>query len=317
MWFGMGMFVTSGSMFEPAELGVGMSLPPFYEFGLPILQELVGTPAGMPKKLLYERIAARMQLNESDLADTIPSGQSMFENRVGWALSYMKKAGWVDNPSRAFWKIALGGQNRAKSGNPIRLNEFGPLKLESVGPGASPTQKELLEPSLTPRERIDAARAEIIADIESTILQRLGTLSPKRFEQVVLALLAKMGYAGNLGTSEHVGGSGDGGIDGILYLDRLRLERVYVQAKRWQGTVGEEPVRSFAGAMDLGANKGVILTTSTFTPAARKYVEKSHKAIRLVEGRELAALMVESEVGVQAEVIVRVPKVDEDFFEEA
>lgn len=294
-----------------------MSLPPFYEFCLPTLQELLVSPQGSTKRDVYERVAKRMKLTDGDLQDVIPSGQSVFENRVGWALSYMKKVGWVDNPSRAFWTVLPAGRERTKSGKAIGIEEIRPAKDEPLGPNTTTPQLALPQPTLTPQERIDAARAEIVADVESTVLQRLSSVSPKRFEHIVLQLLAKMGYAGNLGASEHVGGTGDGGIDGILYLDRLRLERVYVQAKRWQGSVGEDPVRSFAGAMDLGANKGVILTTSTFTPAARKYVDKSHKAIRLVEGKELAGLMVEFEVGVQAEVVVRVPKVDEDFFDEA
>lgn len=294
-----------------------MSLPPFYEFCLPTLQELVASPKGSTKRDVFERVAKRMKLGESDRREVIPSGQSVFENRVGWALSYMKKVGWVDNPSRAFWTILPAGRDRARIGKGISIDEIRPAKDDESISTTTDAQLALPRPALTPRERIDVARGEIVADVESTILQRLSNVSPKRFEHIVLQLLAKMGYAGNLGASEHVGGTGDGGVDGILYLDRLRLERVYVQAKRWQGSVGEDPVRSFAGAMDLGANKGIILTTSTFTPAARKYVEKSHKAIRLVEGKELAGLMVEFEVGVQAEVVIRVPKVDEDFFDEA
>ncbi len=294
-----------------------MALPPFYEFCLPTLLELLASEQGATKRDVFDRVAERMKLAESDLQEVIPSGQSMFENRVGWALSYMKKVGWVDNPSRAFWTILPAGRERTKSGKAVGIEEIRHAKDEHAGSSTTTVQLALPQPTLTPQERIDTARGEIVADVESTILQRLSNVSPKRFEHIVLQLLAKMGYAGNLGASEHVGGTGDGGIDGILYLDRLRLERVYVQAKRWQGSVGEDPVRSFAGAMDLGANKGVILTTSTFTPAARKYVEKSHKAIRLVEGKELAGLMVEFEVGVQAEVVIRVPKVDEDFFDEA
>lgn len=137
------------------------------------------------------------------------------------------------------------------------------------------------------------------------------------FERAVLKLLDKMGYAGKLGRAEHRGKTGDGGIDGILYLDRLELERVYVQAKRWKGAVGASEVRDFAGAMDgESANKGVILTTSTFTPEAVRYIERSPKAIRLVNGNELARLMVEFGVGVNLETKLVMPEVDEDFFDE-
>lgn len=134
-------------------------------------------------------------------------------------------------------------------------------------------------------------------------------LHPLFFERLVLRLLGKMGYAGKLGRAEHAGKSGDGGIDGILYLDRLELERVYVQAKRWQGSVGASVVRDFAGSMDAeAATKGVILSTSTFTADARAYVLKSPKAIRLVDGQELAKLLVEFEVSVARASTLIVPK---------
>jgi restriction system protein len=133
----------------------------------------------------------------------------------------------------------------------------------------------------------------------------------------VLHLLKSMGYAGQLGRAEHAGRTGDGGFDGILYLDRLELERVYVQAKRWAGPVGASTIRDFAGSMDgEAATKGVVTTTSTFTAEARNYLKKSPKAIRLVDGTELAALMIEFGVGVSRARTLVVPRVDEDFFDE-
>lgn len=170
----------------------------------------------------------------------------------------------------------------------------------------------------TPIERIDAALKEIVEDVQTTLLERISAASPLFFERLVLRLLTSMGYAGKLGRAEHAGKSGDGGIDGILYLDRLELERVYVQAKRWAHPVGASVVRDFAGSMDAeAATKGVILTTSTFTADARTYVSRSPKAIRLVDGRELARLMVEFEVAVSRQATIVVPRVDEDAFEGA
>lgn len=294
-----------------------MALPPFYEFCLPTLQELQGAPHGAKKRELFERVAKRMHLNAADLEEVIPSGQSTFENRVGWALSYMKKCEWVANPSRAIWAVLPAGVARAQTGRGVAIEEIRPGKRGPAMDGLEDLDGPTHGPALTPRERIEIALAEIVADVEGTVLQRLASLTPLRFEKAVLHLLEKMGYAGKFGATAHAGQSGDGGIDGILYLDRLQLERVYVQAKRWQGIVGAGVVRDFAGAMDgESATKGVILTTSSFSADARKYVDKSPKAIRLVEGKELARLMVEFETGAQTETVLKIPKVDEDFFDD-
>ena len=296
-----------------------MSLPPFHDFCLPTLSELLPAASGVPTRELFERVPQRMGLALTDLSETISSGQLTVDNRIGWALSYMKKAGWVENPRRAIWTITVNGKARLAANKPVGSDEMRPAKDAAAGhsvPGTPAPVPALA--ALTPTERIEAARIEILADVETTVLQRLGAVKPKRFELIVLELLARMGYAGSLGSAAHAGQSGDGGIDGILYLDRLQLERVYIQAKRWQGAVGASVVRDFAGAMDgESATKGVILTTSAFTPEARKYVEKSPKAIRLVAGQELAHLMVEFDVGAQPERVLKIPRVDEDFFEDA
>jgi len=298
-----------------------MSLPPYYGFGLDVLAALAAEPDGLNKPAIFKRVADARGLTDGDLDQTIPSGQSTFENRIGWICSWMKKAGWVENPTRSFWTITPAGRARLSLGAPVELSEFRNNSPNGVAPDAKGTTgtlqaaNELMD--ATPRERIDAAVLEIIDDLRATLLDRIGASSPVFFERLVLRLLSKMGYAGKLGRAEHSGKSSDGGIDGILYLDRLELERVYVQAKRWQGTVGASVVRDFAGSMDAeGATKGVIMTTSTFTKEARAYVQKSPKAIRLVDGQELSRLLVEFEVGVDRAATIVVPKLDEDAFEE-
>lgn len=291
-----------------------MALPPFYAFCLPILAELDATGVALSKRELIDRVAQRMLLTPADLEETIPSGQPVADNRIGWALSHMKKTAWVENPARAQWRITPLGTTRLRDGRAVEVSEIRFDKEAAPGGEASGSDATSTM-ELTPRERIEAATAEIAADVEATLLDRLGRVPPKRFETIVLQLLTRMGYAGKLGSTEHAGQTGDGGIDGILYLDRLQLERVYVQAKRWTAVVGASVVRDFAGAMDgESATKGVILTTSSFTADARKYVEKSPKAIRLVGGHELARLMLEFEVGAQVETVVRIPRVDEDYF---
>jgi restriction system protein len=298
-----------------------MSLPPYYGFGLDVLAALASQPSGLNKAALYARVAEARSLTAEELAQTIASGQSTLENRIGWICSWMKKVGWVENPRRNLWTITPAGLERLRRGSPVELSEF--RHVAGQGPaleasGASTSAEGPNEPMAeTPRERIDTALAEIVDDLRSTLLERIGASSPLFFERLVLRLLTKMGYAGKLGRAEHAGQSGDGGIDGILYLDRLELERVYVQAKRWQGSVGASVVRDFAGSMDAeGATKGVILSTSHFTKEARAYVQKSPKAIRLVDGQELARLLVEFEVGVDRAATIVVPKLDEDAFEE-
>ena len=162
--------------------------------------------------------------------------------------------------------------------------------------------------SLTPRDRIDGAVDELRESVSLELLRQLRGSNPTIFEVAVLDVLKAMGYAGDLGRAEHAGQTGDGGIDGVLYLDRLGLERVHVQAKRWKGSVGEAVVRDFAGAMDVrGATKGVIVTTSEFTKSARKYVDMSPKVIRLIDGEAFADLMVEFAVGVTHERTVVIP----------
>jgi restriction system protein len=168
-----------------------------------------------------------------------------------------------------------------------------------------------------PEELIHAALAELKTALKVDLLDRLHGATPLFFERVVLDVLDAMGYTGDLGSVEHRGKSGDGGIDGVLNQDPLGLERVYVQAKRWQCTVGREVVQAFVGAMDAErANKGVILTTSTFTAKAREYASQSSRVIRLVDGLQLAGLMVQFGVGVSIETKIALPRVDQDYFDD-
>lgn len=292
-----------------------MPVPPFIAFGLPTLQALGSSPIGLRKGELIAQVAVASGLTDAELAETIPSGQPAFENRIGWLCSWMKKKGWVENPRRAHWQITEAGAARLATGLPFAFAEFRGFDGKSLP--TNPAVAEVEEVARTPQERIADALTEIVDDLRATLRERIAASSPLFFERLVLKLLTRMGYAGNLGRSEHSGKTGDGGIDGILYLDRLGLERVYVQAKRWQGSVGAMTIRDFAGSMDAeAATKGVILTTSTFTADAKRYVEKSPKAIRLVDGEELTRLLVEFEVGAARETTIVIPRLDEDVFDE-
>jgi restriction system protein len=167
----------------------------------------------------------------------------------------------------------------------------------------------------SPDDRLDGALSELRTTVAAELLEVLGQASPKFFEAVVLDLLHKMGYGASRSDLQRVGGAGDGGIDGVISLDRLGLEKVYVQAKRWQNTVGRPEVQAFYGALaGQRANKGVFITTSSFTPQAVEFV-RSVERIVLVDGARLAELMIDHEVGVTLRPL-RVPRLDSDYFEE-
>jgi restriction system protein len=171
-------------------------------------------------------------------------------------------------------------------------------------------------PLLSPEEQIEAALAQLRDTVATDLLERLLQVSPTYFETIVLDLLHKMGYGANRGDLKRVGGSGDGGIDGIINLDKLGLEKVYVQAKRWQGTVGRPEIQAFYGALaGRRADKGVFLTTSSFSRDAVEFAANVERVV-LVDGRRLAELMIEHEVGVSLKPLFR-PELDGDYFDES
>lgn len=171
------------------------------------------------------------------------------------------------------------------------------------------------EATESPDDRLEAALAELQQTIAAELLETLAQVSPQYFETIVLDLLHRMGYGASREDLQRVGGVGDGGIDGIISLDRLGLEKVYVQAKRWQGCVGRPEVQAFYGALaGQRANKGVFLTTSTFSSQAIEFARSVERVV-LVDGKKLASFMIEHEVGVTLR-LVKVPKLDSDYFEE-
>lgn len=301
-------------------------LPPFDHFALPVLSLLSQRAAGASPIDIRGELARQLQIPAELLAQRLPSrAQSTFNNRVGWACTWMKACGWLENPVRNNWRISDSGRGRLRLASSITAAEMRRIMKEEAAADAD-SDSDFVPDSvgaaevgdvLTPDERIVLALQQIRQDVEQAVLERLQASSPLFFERAVLTLLDKMGYAGQLGASEPTGGTADGGVDGILYLDRLHLERVYVQAKKWRDQVGAPAVRDFAGAMDAeAATKGVILSTSSFTSEARKYIERSPKAIRLVGGAELSKLMTEFGVGVSRSDVVVIPKLDEDFFDD-
>lgn len=273
-------------------------------------------------------VAAEFGLTADDLDVRLPSGGSLFANRVNWAATYLKKAGLLQSAGRAQVRITPEGR-AVLAKPPARIDRAFLLQYPSFVEFAltrsprdteanqTPSSADLVEVS-TPRERIDAAAKELAQDLADELLAKVKSASPKFFESLVIDLLRGMGYGGSRAeASEVLGRAGDAGLDGVIRQDRLGLEAVYVQAKRWDNTVGRPTVQAFAGSLEgARARKGVFLTTASFSQEARDYVRGIEKRIVLIDGSELVALMIEHDIGVSSETTIQIKRLDNDYFEE-
>lgn len=274
-----------------------------------------------------ETLATEFSLTEFDRQELLPSGrQSIFKNRLGWARTYMKKAGLLDAPRRGRFKITPRGIE-VLSQNPKRIDisflkqfpeflEFQNLSHRPESPIEEGDQETLEQ--TTPEESIENAYAHIRNALGSELLAKVKSCSPAFFERLVVDLLVRMGYGGSRSDAGRaVGKSGDGGIDGIINEDRLGLDVVYIQAKRWEGVVGRPEIQKFVGALQgHRARKGVFITTSSFTRDAEDYVSRVDNKIVLIEGEQLAELMMDFGVGVTPQAVYEIKRVDSDYFTE-
>lgn len=305
-----------------------MPIPDFQSIMLPFLEVLADGQERSLKEMAA-KLAERFQLTEEELAELLGSGQqTVFSNRIAWAKTHMKKAGLVEYPTRGQVRLTTRGRellrNPPSAINVRFLKQFDSY-LEFVGGAASRSvattpaatvPKE--DDNATPLEQLESAYAELKAAVADELLERLANASPAFFEQVVVQLLQAMGYGGGIDSAEVTSYVRDGGIDGIIREDKLGLDVVCLQAKRWQGTVGRPVVQAFVGSMDLiRARKGVILTTGRFSDDARTFIDRIEgKRVVLIEGKRLAELMIEHDVGVTTKTVYRVKEVSGDFFEE-
>jgi restriction system protein len=296
----------------------------------PVLRYLAQRPGGAGAREVQEAVAEKLRLSDADRAELLPSGvQAVYKNRAGWANDRLKRAGLSQSPRRGFWQLTPKGSEFAKARpNPLTPEEVEQLAIGNVGvrlrPRATDSDNEgatrviaSVERAETasPDDRLEVALSELKDAAADDLLEAIGRSSPKFFEPLVLDLLHAMGYGTSRSDLQRVGGSGDGGIDGIISLDRLGLEKVYVQAKRWQDSVGRPEIQGFYGALaGQRANKGVFITTSTFTAQATEFA-RSVERIVLVDGTRLADLMMEHGIGVTHR-LVKVPKLDSDYFED-
>ncbi|MFK4647944.1 restriction system protein [Bradyrhizobium ottawaense] len=274
-------------------------------------------------------IADEFQLSEEERQELLPSGrQRLLANRIHWAKFYMSKAGLVASPRRGRFIASEAGRQLLAS-NPTRIDVNTLLQVpsfrefyEADRSSASTERVEAEAPKevRTPEEDIDAAYRTVTSALRADLLERIAQNTPDFFEQLIVDLLVAMGYGGShMSAATQLGRSGDGGVDGVINEDRLGLDRVYVQAKRYAPTsaVGRPDIQAFVGSLvGLGATKGVFVTTSTYSSQAREFVRHLTQRVILIDGQELADLMIEHGVGVRTSRTIEFKRLDEDFFSE-
>ena len=302
------------------------TLPPQAAFHHAVLRYLAQHPEGVPRHTIQEAIPDVMGLSEAQRTERLANMRHhlRYRHRSGWALSMLKAAGYIENSTPGIWRMTDRGRDllaRYPSGfdkeTGRRVIREGRREIEgehSVGGGPVEVGEPIAQQ--TPDERIDGALEEINRAVAQELLEKIGQAPPVFFEELVLDLLHALGYGASEEDLERVGHSGDGGIDGIISLDKLGFEKIYVQAKRWQGSVGRPEVQAFYGALaGRHARKGVFITTSSFTREAREFAGQFAESIVLIDGTRLTSLMVEHGVGVAHYRVLRLPKVDDDYFD--
>lgn len=305
-------------------------IPPPRGFFESLLRVLDEHPDGIARKDVHEPVADRMGLSPALRAIRIPSGKAVtYRHRTGWAFNVLKHAGLARSVAHGVWGITDAGK-QLLAAHPGGLSI---AELRDIGRQARESYKDedegvasddaaaaggRADPDQTPEERIESAVQILRSAVARELLEMIGQASPAFFETLVLDLLHALGYGTGRDDLQRVGGSGDGGIDGIIALDKLGLEKVYVQAKRWRGSVGRPDVQGFYGALaGRRARKGVFITTSSYTREAREFAESVSDSIVLIDGARLAELMIDQRVGVNHDRAVTIPSLDSDYFEDA
>lgn len=301
-----------------------MTIPNYQHFMLPILLRLADG-AEHSYQQIRDAVADDLKLSEEDRKQMLPGGtQSSVHNRYGWAATYLRKAGLAVSPRRGQLQITMRGKevldekpetidNRYLE----RFLEFKEFKQPTRRRMSAAEANDTVVEEETPDEALEVAYQRLRYGIETELLNRVREATPDFFERLVVELLVAMGYGGSLADAgQAIGRSGDEGIDGIIKEDRLGLDAIYLQAKRWSATVGRPEIQKFAGALQGNrARKGVFITTSDFSQEAEDYVSRIDSKIVLIDGRKLAALMFEHGVGVTRVETFEVKQIDGDFFD--
>ncbi|MBA4040281.1 MAG: restriction endonuclease [Erythrobacter sp.] len=304
-----------------------MAIPDYQTLMLPVLAAAAEGETRVPAAA--EKIADNLGLSSLEREEMLPSGkQRLLHNRVHWAKFYMSKAGLIASPRRGVFVATEAG---------LALLKQGPTKIDvetlkgyasfsdfynQAGTTEEPDQNAAITGAATsgatPEEQIDAASSLLASALKADLLARIVEQSPTFFERLIVELLVAMGYGGSHeDAARQLGKSGDGGIDGVIDEDRLGLDRIYVQAKRYApgSSVGRPEIQGFVGSLvGLGATKGVFVTTSSFSKQAQEYARGLQQRVILIDGDRLTELMIEFDVGVRRYRSVEVKRVDEDFF---
>jgi restriction system protein len=302
-----------------------MSIPDYQKIMLPLLKY---SSDGVEHSFreAVEKMATFFEISEDERSELLPSGkQPIFDNRVGWAKTYLTKAHLLELPKRGHLIITKRGINLLKK-PPLEITskfleqfeEFKKFTTQKKEPQIDNSHPAILSNSdLTPDDILAKTYNELKESIEFEVLEQVKSITPMFFEQLVIDLLVSMGYGGNRqDAARAVGKSGDGGIDGIINEDRLGLDVIYVQAKRWDNIVGRPEIQKFAGALEgQRARKGIFITTSSFTKEAIDFAKNIEKKIILIDGKGLSKLMVEHNIGVSVIGTYEIKKLDLDYFE--
>jgi restriction system protein len=299
-----------------------MAIPDFQSIMRPLLEHLASHGGAPTNRETIIELSKYFNLTNQELLELLPSGQqTVFVNRIAWAKAHLKKANLLESPSRGCYKITKRGLE-AISQAAIKINLKYLKQFQEYSYGSSSNKGSILneetkgEESLTPSEQIEIGYQRIREELEYELLSKIKESSPVFFERLVVELLVSMGYGGSRkDAGQTLGRAGDGGIDGVIKEDRLGLDAIYIQAKRWEGIVGRPEIQKFSGAL-LGqrAKKGVFITTSDFSKDAKDYVSKIDNKIVLIGGKELTALMIDYNVGVSISASYDVKRLDSDYF---
>ena len=300
-----------------------MAIPDFQSIMLPLLRYCAdGNEHTNPEAM--DSIAREFGLTDDDLKALLPSGQqSVFNNRVAWAKAHMKMAGLLENTRRGVFRITQRGQDALKQ-NPSVINlrylrqypEYEEARTRARKGKEGDESNDKDDDDKTPAEQLEEAYQVIRDSLASEIIAQLKAASPMFFEKVVVEVLVKMGYGGSRkDAGQENGRSGDEGIDGIIKEDRLGLDIIYIQAKKWEDVISRPEIQKFAGALQgRRARKGIFITTSRFSDGAIEFAQNIDNKIILIDGNQLAQYMIDFGVGVATDAVYEVKRLDSDYF---
>ena len=302
-----------------------MAIPTYDKLMLPLLK-LISDRKIYDLKTCEKELAKQLKITDEELNETLKSGRKIFYDRISWAKTYLKKAGLLEHVERGKFRITEEGikllqKNPKVIDNKLLLNYEGFKEFYLGSNNLKNRNDNIPTKNKTPQELIEEAYQEFRTSLVEDLLNHLYNVSFDKFEEIVLDVLIKMGYGGTFENAKmNTQKTRDGGIDGIINEDRLGLDKIYIQAKKWNENqiIGRPEIQKFSGALDTpGANKGVFITTSSFTKDAIDYVKRlNNKKIILIDGKQLANLMIDFNVGVYVQSSFEIKKIDTDYFEE-